>query len=106
MIDVKQAAKAAAEYFVDLYADQQFSDILLEEVEYDEAGGAWLITIGYSPPRTIWEETVEEVKIKNPLSPLSDLPSTFTRERKYKIFKIDTKTGKVLSMKIRTVEHA
>ena len=104
MIDVKQAAKAAAEYFVDLYADQQFSDILLEEVEYDN-GDNWLITIGYSPPLTIMEEVLEEVKVKNPLIPLSDLP-TFTRERKYKIFRIDTRTGKVLSMKIRTVEHA
>ncbi len=105
MIDVKRAAKIAAEYFADLYADQKYSDILLEEVEYDEAGGAWLITLGYSPPRTIMEEVLEEVKVKNPLIPLSDLP-TFTRERKYKIFRIDTRTGKVLSMKIRTVEHA
>ncbi len=30
MIDVKQAAKIAAEYFVDLYAEQTYSDIILE----------------------------------------------------------------------------
>ena len=30
MIDVKEAIKIANEYFVDLYAEQKYSDILLE----------------------------------------------------------------------------
>ncbi len=100
MMDVKQAAKIAAEYFVDLYAEQKYSDMLLEEVEYDEAGGAWLITLGYSPPRTILED------VKDPLSPLSRLSSFSTIDRKYKIFRIDAETSSVLSMKIRTLEPA
>ena len=100
MMDVKQAAKIAAEYFVDLYAEQKYSDMLLEEVEYDEAGGAWLITLGYSPPRTILED------VKDPLSPLSRLSSFSTIDRRYKIFRIDAETSSVLSMKIRTLEPA
>ena len=34
MIDVKRAAKIAAEFFAHLYADQHFSNLLLEEVEH------------------------------------------------------------------------
>ena len=76
MIDVKQAAKIAAEYFADLYADQKYSDILLEEVEYDEDDNVWRITLGYSPPRTILED------VKDPFSPLSRLSSFSTKDRR------------------------
>ena len=100
MIDVKEAARNAAEYFAGWYADQKYSDILLEEVEYDDDDNVWLITLGYSPPRSIPED------MRDQLSPLSPLSSFATRERKYKVFRIDAKTGKVLSMKIRTLEHA
>ncbi len=92
MIDVKEAAKKAAEYFADLYAKQEFSDLLLEEVEYDEQKNRWYITLGFVPPSSVFE--------KNPLSPF------YTRGRQYKVFDIDAETGKVVSMKIRTVEHA
>ena len=100
MIDVKEAIKIANEYFVDLYAEQKYSDILLEEVEYDEDDNVWHITLGYSPPRTILED------VKDPLSPLSHLSSFSTIDRKYKIFRIDAETSNVLSMKIRTLEPA
>ncbi len=39
-------------------------------------------------------------------SPLSPLSSFVTKDRKYKIFRIDAESGKVLSMKIRTLEPA
>ena len=100
MIDVKRAAKTAAEYFADLFADQKYSDILLEEVEYDQAGGAWLITLGYSPPLTLLESA------QDPLSPLLPLSAFSSKERQYKIFTIDAETGKVISMKIRILEPA
>ena len=99
MIDVRKAAVSAAGYFADLYADQKYSDILLEEVEYDEDDNVWHITLGYSPPETIPED------VRNQFSPLSPLSSFVTKDRKYKIFRIDAETGKVLSMKIRTLEH-
>ena len=100
MIDLREAAMSAAGYFADLYADQKYSDILLEEVEYDEDDNVWHITLGDSPPRTIFED------VKDPLSPLSRPSSFSTKDRKYKIFRIAAETGKVLSMKIRTLEHA
>ncbi len=88
MIDVKQAAKAAAEYFVDLYPDQEYTHILLEEAEHDENENVWSITLGYSIP-----------------NPASVLGVKLPDYRRYKVFKIDAETGKVISMKIRTVEN-
>ncbi len=90
MIDVKEATQIALDYFQDLYRDQSFSNVLLEEVERDENDDTqyWLITIGFTERR-------EE-------GPLGDLG----RSRRYKRFKIDAETGEVLSMKIRSVENA
>jgi hypothetical protein len=84
MISVKEAAERAAEYFTDLYKNQ-FKNVLLEEVELK--GSYWLITLGYDRP--------------------SPLPQ-FSRKgpRAFKVFKVDNETGKVVSMKIREVEHA
>ena len=100
MINVKEAAKTATKYFAELYADQAYSNILLEEVEYDADDNVWFITLGYSPPLTLLEST------QDPLSPLSPLSAFSSKERQYKIFTMDAETGKILSMKIRTVEHA
>ena len=84
MLDVKEAAQRASEYFAGLFADQGVSNVQLEEVELTEDGGYWLITLSY------------------PLIP-SILPVNIVSKRNYKVFKIDAKTGEVKSMKIRTV---
>ena len=86
MIDVKEAAKIAEEYFVDLYPDQEYTNILLEEAEQDE--NVWSITLGYSIP-----------------NPASVLGVKLPDYRRYKVFKIDAKAGKVLSMKIHNLEN-
>lgn len=87
MITVKEAAEKAAEYFVNLY-DNQFTNVLLEEAErkLERTGPYWLITLGYDRP--------------------SSLPQ-FARKgpRAFKIFKVDARTGEIVSMKIREVEH-
>ena len=92
MLDVKEAAHRASEYFAGLYADQAVSNMQLEEVELTDDGEYWLITLSY------------------PVIPPSDRPglppilANLALQRKYKVFKIDAKTGEVKSMKIRTVE--
>lgn len=90
-IDVKDAAKAAAEYFVELYPDTQYSDLMLEEVELSEDEKHWLITLSYAS--------------EPPPPPPSGLEKLFSKQgsRKYKIFKIDAATGKVEAMKIRSL---
>jgi hypothetical protein len=84
MLDVKEAAQRASEYFSALYQNQQVENIQLEEVEITDDDQYWLITLSFP------------VK--------SDLANVFTFKRQYKIFKIDSKTGEVKSMKIRKVE--
>jgi hypothetical protein len=85
MVDVKEAAQRASDYFADLYGEQGVLNVQLEEVELTDDGKFWLITLSYPGPRE---------------------PGTFTvyPKKKYKVFKIDAKTGDVKSMKIRKVE--
>jgi hypothetical protein len=91
MIDVKEATQIALSYFEDLYGEDAFSNVLLEEVERDEEEGTsyWLITIGFT----------EHSSEGGPLGPLAS-------SRRYKRFKIDAETGEVVSMEIRSVETA
>ena len=85
MLDVKEAARKASEYFAGLYSDQKIPNVQLEEVEISDDGMYWLITLSY------------------PVAPeLAAL--NFNFKRKYKVFTIDSKTGEVKSMKIRKVE--
>ena len=86
-MSVKDAVRRATEYFTELYAEQlfasqQFKNLMLEEVERE--GDYWHVTLGY------------------------DLPSIATQfggkaPRVFKLFKIDASTGEVVSMKIREV---
>lgn len=95
MIDVKEATQVALSYFEDLYEEEPFSNVLLEEVERDKEDGTpyWFITIGFT----------NEKKKEDSSSPLSTLSSA---PRRYKRFKINAETGDVVSMKIRSVENA
>ena len=90
-IDVREAAKAAAEYFSKLYSDKQYSDLLLEEVELSEDEKHWLITLSYA------------YEVATAPTALSTFLST-GKHRKYKLFKIDAATGNVEAMKIRRLE--
>jgi len=86
MINVKEAAKKAAQYFTDLY-QSQFTNVLVEEIE--QTGRYWFITLGYDLP--------------NVFNALTQFAAN--RPRGFKVFKIDADTGEVISMKIREVEH-
>lgn len=91
-LDVKQAAKLALEYFKELYSIGPFMDVALEEVEMSDDGGYWMITLGFDAPKS-----------SKTASPLADaLGPRFVR--KFKIFKVDARTGKVVSMRIRKLE--
>ena len=78
MIDVKLAINAAVDYLKQFFPE--VNAIQLEEVEISEDEKYWSVTLSY-----------EE----------SDRYINYNRTRKYKIFKIKSDTGGVLSMKIR-----
>jgi len=92
MIDVKEAAKSAAEYFANLYKPGTYTDLQLEEVELTEDEKYWLITLSYGPgdPTQLGQ-----------LANILNLPSS--GPRKYKQFRIDAENGKVHAMTIRKV---
>lgn len=93
MLDVKEAAQIAFDYFNDLYADAPISNVMLEEIERSESEGEsyWLITLGF---------TDESQTTSGPLASVTRSP------RRYKVLEVDAKTGEVKSMKIRSVENA
>jgi hypothetical protein len=84
-IDARAAANAAAAYFKELYPN--VAAFGLEEVELSEDGSHWLITLSFE-----------------------FLPSQSNRfflpapKMKFKVFTVDSKTGKVVAMKIRRLE--
>ncbi|MCG2611999.1 hypothetical protein LZZ90_10820 [Flavobacterium sp. SM15] len=80
---ITELADTAAKYLKGFFPDAD--KIQLEEIEVTDDNLYWNITLSYES---------------------SDVPETnniwlATRTRKFKIFKIDSKTGEVRSMKIR-----
>ena len=92
-IDLKQAGRIAAETIAQIYPAAK--DLLLEEMEKSEDGNYWLITIGFDD-----EHAPRGGSIAAAIYP----PGQFLRTRRYKLVKLNSKTGEVLSMKIRKVD--
>jgi len=89
MIDVKQAVKAAVQFAEDALGPNEASGARLEEIEMSSDEAFWLITLGLpdraaTEGRTVWEAL-----------------SGASGKRDYKVFKVDGRTGKVVSMKMR-----
>ena len=88
-IDAKRAVEIAIRYFGEFFP-QLAAASALEEIEEGDDGKCWLITLGF------------DVKKRHENAPALKLASYFTA-REYKTFKIDNTSGKVTSMKIRTL---
>ena len=85
-LDAKQAVKAAWDYFHTLLGSLSFSNVSLEEVELSSDQTHWLVTLSFEEPRR-----------KGPL-----LPEFLQVPRlKFKVFKVERKSGRVVSMKMR-----
>ena len=82
-IDAKQAAHAAATYYENI-SDERVK-LSIEEIEFDDKG-FWLITLGISDSYG-----------------MGSISSFVNKVREYKLFKIDSNSGEVKSMKIRKV---
>ena len=91
-VDVRTAVINAENYLQSLedLLGKDLKNFRLEEVELSEDKQFWYITIGYDRP-VIKRKTVLKIDY---------LPQY---EREYKIFKINSQTGEVESMKIRNV---
>jgi hypothetical protein len=93
-IDVKEAVRKSVAYFLKLYPKLGTgANVMLEEVEISEDGSYWIVTVGYDMQRHASELT-------------GNLRDVFGPKvvRHYKVFKVDAKTGRIISMKIRSLE--
>jgi hypothetical protein len=80
-VDVKQAVKIATQYLKKLYGAQSISNIRLEEVEFNDEEGSWLITISFIDTDDL-------------------IP-----ERVYKVLEIDADTAEVIAMRMREYDQ-
>lgn len=84
--DAKKAVDAALKYFHTLFSSLPAPEPTLEEVELSSDGKCWLVTLSY-----------EESRRKN-----LDLPDFLRIPRqKLKVFHVERKTDRVVSMKMR-----
>lgn len=84
-VTARQAAQAATKYLKEVCTPPAIENVLLEEIELSEDSRYWQVTLSFKQyPSTA------------ALSEILDAP-----EKKLRVFKIDTATGRVLSMKIR-----
>jgi len=92
-IDVKEAVRKCVAYFHKLYPNLGAdANVMLEEVEQSEDGAYWLVTLGY------------DIQLR--LSRVAgNLQGVFGPQvaRHYKVFKVNAETGRIVSMKIRSL---
>lgn len=96
-MNVKEAARTAATYVADLFAEEGIEHIGLEEVTFDDLQDVWNVTIGFY--RHLDRRTDLSAVIGSSLG--TDAPSW--RKRTFKIVSIDNGTGKVLSLTHRSL---
>jgi hypothetical protein len=96
-MDDKEAVAAAKKYITDIYAEEQVTNLGLEEIEHILARGNWVITLGFSRPWNTPRTRAQEV--------LENLGAVSSLKRSYKVITM-AEDGTVLSMKNRVKEDA
>jgi len=97
MMDAKTAVELAKIYIQDLFADEQITDLGLDETEYDQASKTWIITIGFSRPWNTPRTRAQEI--------LENLGAASGLRRSYRAITISD-DGQIISMKRRSRETA
>ncbi len=87
---VEEAIASAKSFFEKVFAEEQISHVRLEEVEYDEAGKAWLVTLSAVQPSSSvdrWTAMIDKSGL----------------HRSYKTVTIDDGGSRLPSVKIRQI---
>ncbi len=94
MIEVKQAVETAANYLADLFADEDISDIRLEEVELSEDSQTWHVTLSFLRRRkATGQPLVDALRVGSVGGAQMD--------RDFKVLALRATDGQVTSLKIR-----
>jgi uncharacterized protein YdeI (YjbR/CyaY-like superfamily) len=96
-MDVKEAIAAAKKYVNEVYAEEQVTNLGLEEVEHIPADGNWMVTLAFSRPWNTPRTRAQEV--------LENLGAVSSLKRSYKVITV-ADDGTVLSMKNRAKADA
>jgi hypothetical protein len=88
-MDVKEAAALAKQYIRDVFVDEPITNLGLEEVEFDDVSGAWLVTIGFSRP---WDDAQGAV---------AAMLRGASKQRDYKVVRISDSDKRMVSVKNR-----
>ncbi len=88
-MEVKEAIAATKAYVSDIYADENVSNIGLEEVMHDDARDQWKITVGFSRPWPAPRTRTLEI--------LEGLGAASASRQSYKTL-LPSSDGRVLSM--------
>ena len=89
-MDVKEAVEIAKSYVRDVLADEQITNLGLDETEHEQATGRWIITVGFARPWNTPRTRAQEV--------LETLGAVSSLRRSYKVITISD-NGEVISMK-------
>lgn len=95
MITYKEAVKAARDYAMDLFSQEELRGLRVEELVPSDDQKYWNVTLGWVAPDT---RTVSAAS--SPLG-VPPGPRVVHAPRVYKMFKIDAESGAVVSMVMR-----
>jgi hypothetical protein len=90
-MDVKEAVAIAKQCINEIFSGEQIADFGLEEVEFDDESGIWLVTFGFSRP---WD-----VRVQNPIA--ATFGPGINKKRDYKLVRISDSDKKLISIKNR-----
>ena len=91
-MDIHGAIKAAKDQVKGIFAEENISNIGLEEIERNQEDKIWIITIGFSRP---WDEPDDR----------SAIIIGRKKPRTYKVITLSEDDGRMLSIKNRSVEN-
>jgi hypothetical protein len=89
-MDVKEAVATAKAYVADLFAEENVTDLGLEEVSLDDHTDQWVVTLGFARP---WDRAA--------MGFLAAMQQASSLRRSYKVVRISDKTREVVSLKNR-----
>jgi hypothetical protein len=101
-ISFKEAIKIAKETMLELFCDEQITELSLEEIELEERDRReiWAVTLGYYKKRSV-------SALKSPRSTLSffaEEEPLKIENRVYKTLLIDAQTGSFIKMDMRIIK--
>ena len=88
-MDVKSAVQLATSYILELFKNEEISNVGLEEAEFNNSESTWIVTIGFSRP---WDY---------PKDSLTTLTGDVRPSRSYKVITIRDAEEQVVSIKNR-----